>query len=512
MFDATRRCTKKVSVIHDPIGFRGVASVLLWAQMTSMALFSGQTAHSQIVFEPLQSHAAIDPITPPGMTVGTPYWNHPIETPPVPQSNEELLKRIEQIEKEYSDRLASEGKKKEEDKKKPVIKPRGRLHADANWFHQSQVNRDQLIVKGEDGKTIYDGDIEDGVFMRRARLGFDGSFMENTELRLDFELGAPGHPNLFDGYGNLLSVPFLGTVRMGQFREPFSLEAQTSSNFYTFMERAFNTSFDPSRNWGIMFYNHNSAETITWALGAFRDQTNFYGADATDSGGRAVTGRTTWLPYFNDDNDGDDYWEVGSSYSYRDPRDDRLNYPVKPLNFLSEFRSKGDPIGTPNILHLLNNNVDSVQLFGIETTRTIGPLNLQGEYIATWVDLASQTNLSHGSYVQASYFLTGEHRRWNRAMGTFGPTKVSSPFLSRKGKGFEGSGAWEVAFRWNDINIQGADGIRGISGYARACTAGVNWYLNDNVRMMINASPIQLHKNSLVGDLNVFQTRMDIHF
>jgi phosphate-selective porin OprO/OprP len=183
-----------------------------------------------------------------------------------------------------------------------------------------------------------------------------------------------------------------------------------------------------------MFYNHNSAETITWALGAFRDQTNFYGADATDSGGRAVTGRTTWLPYFNDDNDGDDYWEVGSSYSYRDPRDDRLNYPVKPLNFLSEFRSKGDPIGTPNILNLFNNNVDSVQLFGIETTRTIGPLNLQGEYIATWVDLASQTNLSHCSYVQASYFLTGEHRRWNRAMGTFGPTKVSSPFLARKGK------------------------------------------------------------------------------
>lgn len=469
-----------------------------------------QSVQAQVVIDPLEPRTVIDPVSPPGVSVGTTYWNDASGPAGMPASepitNDELLKRIEQIEKEYSDRLASEKKKKDEDKKKPVIKPRGRLHADANWFHQSPVTRQQLSTNS------FDGDIEDGVFMRRARLGFDGSYRENTEVRLDFELGAPGHPNLFDGYGNLLGVPFLGTVRLGQFREPFSLEAQTSSNFYTFMERAFNTCFDPSRNWGIMFYNHNSAETITWAVGAFRDQTNFYGADASDSGGRAVTTRTTWLPYFDDDNDGDSYWELGASYSFRDPRENRVNCPVKPLNYLYEFRSNDLQISTPNILQLFNNNVDTAQLFGFETTRTIGPLNLQGEYIATLVELANQTNLSHGSYAQASYFLTGEHRRWNRTLGTFGPTKVNSPFLSRSGGGFDGTGAWEVAFRWNDINIQGSDANRGTSGYARGYTAALNWYLNDNVRLMINASPIQLHSKSLIGDLNVFQTRMDIHF
>jgi phosphate-selective porin OprO/OprP len=513
MSKVNQRITNTSIVSEFRIDLGLVLRTVLWCMLFIVGSRLVQSVQAQAVFDPLEPRSVIDPLLPPGVSVGTTYWNdasRPADmSASAPITNDELLKRIEQIEKEYSDRLASEKKKKDEDKKKPVIKPRGRLHTDANWFHQSPVTRQQL---SHPGPPKFEGDIEDGVFMRRARLGFDGSFMENTEVRLDYELGAPGHPNLFDGYGNLLGVPFLGTVRLGQFREPFSLEAQTGSNFYTFMERAFNTSFDPSRNWGIMFYNHNSAETITWAVGAFRDQTNFYGADASDSGGRAVTTRTTWLPYFDDNDDGDNYWEIGASYSFRDPRENRVNYPVKPLNYLYEFRSNDTQISAPNILQLFNNNVDSVQLFGFETTRTIGPWNLQGEYIATLVELADQTNLSHGSYAQASYFLTGEHRRWNRTLGTFGPTKVNSPFLSRSGGGFDGSGAWEVAFRWSDINIQGSETNRGISGYARGFTAALNWYLNDNVRLMINASPIQLHSKSLVGDLNVFQTRMDIHF
>lgn len=417
------------------------------------------------------------------------------------ESEDVLTNRIKQVEQELAKHLESEKKKKEEDKKKPLIKPRGRLHSDANWFYQSANNR--LQIK----------DIDDGVFARRARLGFDASFMESTEVRLDYEMGAPGHPSLFDAYGNLLHVPYLGTMRMGQFREPFSLEAQTSSNFYTFMERAYNTSFDPSRNWGVMFYNHNSAETLTWALGAFRDQTNFFGADVTDSGGRAATGRMTWLPYYNEEDDGDDYWEIGSSYSYRDPKNDRVNYPVKPLNFLLETgRNNSDTFNIPNILQLENRNAESVQLYGLETTRTLGALNLQAEYIALLMQVSGASYYSHGSYAQASYFLTGEHRRWNRTSGTFAPTKVSNPFLTRQGKGFQGSGAWEIAFRWCDINIQGTQGGNAILGYSSATTAGLNWYLNENVRMMFNASPIQLHSQSLVGSMNVFNMRLDMHF
>ena len=417
------------------------------------------------------------------------------------ETEDALANRIKQVEQDLAKHLESEKKKKEEDKKKPLIKPRGRLHSDANWFHQSGNNRLQI------------NDIDDGVYARRARLGFDGSFMESTEVRLDYEMGAPGHPSLFDAYGNLLHVPFFGTMRMGQFREPFSLEAQTSSNFYTFMERAYNTSFDPSRNWGVMFYNHNSAETLTWAVGAFRDQTNFFGADVTDSGGRAFTGRMTWLAHYSEENDGDDFWEIGSSYSYRDPKNDRVNYPVKPLNFLLETgRNSNDTFNVPNILQLENRNAESVQLYGLETTRTLGALNLQAEYIALVMDLPGASYYSHGSYAQASYFLTGEHRRWNRSLGTFAPTKVSNPFLTRQGKGFQGTGAWEIALRWCDINIQGTPGGNAILGYSSATTAGLNWYLNENVRMMFNASPIQLHSQSLVGAINVFNMRLDMHF
>jgi len=300
---------------------------------------------------------------------------------------------------------------------------------------------------------------------------------------------------------------------MGQFRAPFRLEAQTSSNFYTFMERAYNTAFDPSRNWGLMFYNHDDAERLTWALGAFRDNTNPFGADAEDSGGRAVTGRSTWLPHFSDENDGDNYWAVGSSYSYRDPRNDRVRYGVKPLNFLAEAEnSRATRFETPNILVADIRNVDSAQIFGLETTRTIGPLNLQAEYIGYQADQGTESYYSHGSYAQASYFLTGEHRRWNRQLGTFAPTKVDNPFLSSKGKGFQGTGAWEIAVRWCDINVQNDTNPLARPGYSRAFTTGLNWYLNDNVRMMVNASLNHLYRDSIESDLNVFHSRLDIHF
>jgi phosphate-selective porin OprO/OprP len=420
-------------------------------------------------------------------------------------TEENLAKRIEALEQELKDYVANEKQSKEQDKSKPVIKPRGRLHSDANWFHQSPLNRSQL------------GNAEDGVFARRARLGFDGYFMDTAEVRLDFEMGAIGHPNLFDAYGNLLSVPYLGTVRLGHFREPFSLEAQTSSNYYTFMERAYNTSFDPSRNWGIMFYNHNDCETLTWALGAFRDQSNPFGADVGDAGGRAVTGRSTWLPYFSDERDGDNYWAIGSSFSYRSPKNDRVRYGVKPLNFLLEAEvGRIVQFESPNILSAAIENVDSVQLYGVETTRTIGPLNLQAEYIGYQADAEQESFYSYGSYAQASYFLTGEHRRWNRELGTFAPTKVTTPFLSNKGQGFQGTGAWEIALRWCDISIASPASnnpdSRSQPGYSRAYTAGLNWYLNDNVRMMANASLNHLYRNDIESDLNVFHTRLDIHF
>ena len=105
---------------------------------------------------------------------------------------------------------------------------------------------------------------------------------------------------------------------------------------------------------------------------------------------------------------------------------------------------------------------------------------IAGEYyynILTMESGADPVNFS-GFYVQSAYLLTGENHPWNYREGEF--TKVKA-----KNK----SGAWEVAARYSYINLNDFDqGIRG--GQKGQITVGINYYVTNNVKFMINYSYI----------------------
>lgn len=421
----------------------------------------------------------------------------------------DLEKRIKALEEELKKTKAAETKKKDEDAVKPSVKPRGRMHTDANWFHQSAANR--LAV----------GDIQDGTYFRRARLGFDAKAFEVTEYRLDFEMASGGgRPSLFDAYGRITNLPVVGNLTIGHFREPFSLEAQTSSNWYTFLERGLNTTFDPSRNWGVMIHDHNETQDLTWAMGVFREGSDNFGDDIGDSGERAFTTRTTWLPFYDEGSEGRYFFELGASYSYRDPdnsfvggpggaENSIVSYSGRPENNLNE-----DGIGrAPNFVAVSVPNAVDVQLLGLETSWNLGALNLQSEYVASYVDrFGLDPVLFHGTYVQASYFLTGEARQWDRKLGTFGRAQVFEPFFRVKTKDgcCTSRGAWELTARWNYLDLSDRN-LNG--GYLEASTLGLNWYLNSYVRMMFNYSLNDLHDfTDGRSDAQSFSYRLDVHF
>ena len=50
-------------------------------------------------------------------------------------------------------------------------------------------------------------------------------------------------------------------VRLGHYREPFSLEGGTSANFYAFMERSPINDLDPARSWGVSLFNDQLNDT-----------------------------------------------------------------------------------------------------------------------------------------------------------------------------------------------------------------------------------------------------------
>lgn len=423
-----------------------------------------------------------------------------------------LTERLDALETELATLRAAAKPDRAEDATQPSVQARGRIHTDANWFHQGAANRAAV------------GDLQDGTYFRRARLGFDADAFEITEYRLDFEMGSGGgRPSLFDAYGRVTNLPLLGNLQLGHFREPFSLEAQTSSNWYTFLERALNNTFDPSRNWGLMAFDHNAAETVTWAVGVFRTGSDEFGDDVGDSGERAVTGRVTWLPFYDQPSQGRSFLATGFSYSYRDPDKQFLPAPGDPEEAIVEY--EGRPLNNlneddvwemPSFISVNFPDANDVQLIGWEASWNLGSLNVQSEFIGSLVDRAGAPDaFLHGSYVQASYFLTGESRQWNRRLGTFDQAEVFEPFFRvRTAKqGIQtGSGAWEVALRWSDLNLNDASaGIRG--GYLDALTVGLNWYLHAYMRIMFNYSHVDLH-DPVDGrsDAQVFHTRLDVHF
>ena len=98
-----------------------------------------------------------------------------------------------------------------------------------------------------------------------------------------------------------------------------------------------------------------------------------------------------------------------------------------------------------------------------------------------------------GRLLQTSYFLTGEHRGYDRRFGTFDRPKVANNFNPKNCGDGEGSdagcdtsagwGAWEVGYRFSYLDLND-NGIAG--GLMRQHTLGVNWYFNDNFKLQAN--------------------------
>ncbi len=59
-------------------------------------------------------------------------------------------------------------------------------------------------------------------------------------------------------------------LRVGHFKEPFSLQFQNSSNFISFNERSVLEVFDPGRNSGIMLNGNFLIRDSTYAIAFMR--------------------------------------------------------------------------------------------------------------------------------------------------------------------------------------------------------------------------------------------------
>jgi phosphate-selective porin OprO/OprP len=361
-----------------------------------------------------------------------------------------------------------------------------------------QVQADQILFSQDPVSRAAVGDLQDGAQFRRLRIGARGTAWRQLEYSLGVDFALANQPSYLDNFIEAGELPWVQNVRFGHFFEPFSLERVTRNINNTFLERSLVDTFAPARNTGVMAFGWAENERATWQIGTFRSNSDNTGNDSFDSG-QALTMRGTWLPFFDEAGDGRRYLHLGAAYSYRNAAQNQVRFRNTPEIRKQQPANIFGPVGPPSPSNYQNGvpspfapifvdtgNIpaNDFQIFDPEFALILGPLSLQSEYAFALVDQIGGPNLFFNGYMaQVSWFLTGEHRPYDRQAGIHTRMRVNDEFFRTTPGGATGIGAWEIAARYssitlNDENIQGNN----LTDF----TIGLNWYLNPYTRAKFN--------------------------
>ena len=182
--------------------------------------------------------------------------------PPVPAPSPEPAKAEDADAKEEKKEEQKDAQKEEAKSEKseyPTFKTTGFLQLDTGYYSQDQNNI----------ATV--GDAQDGTGFRRARLAVQGKVAEFTNYQIEVDFATAGRPSFFDNYLEQGNIPVLGTVRAGQYLQPFSVDAMSGFRNLPFLERSLPfLAFVPFRRVGIMASNSSDDELTNWAYSVFR--------------------------------------------------------------------------------------------------------------------------------------------------------------------------------------------------------------------------------------------------
>lgn len=324
------------------------------------------------------------------------------------------------------------------------FQPFGRIHADYGFFDDDSVDQ------------------PNGAEFRRIRLGMKGALSESIGYKIEVDF-ADNEASVEDGFISYKVFP--STVfRIGNYRPAASLEELTSSNHMPFIERAAPTgAFTTGRILGL----EGAYRSDDWSfnLGIFNDDV---ASDNGDDEAFAVTGRVTYLPYYNDDS----VVHLGVSGTYREP--DRANDQF-------EFDASAEnALQTVDSVAVTVNDAKHASVYGFEAGAAWNSLYLQGEYFI--VDIETETAgdpTFQGGYIQGSWVPTGETKSYSKSKRTFTRLTPSKPFDLNKGDW----GAFELGARYSRTDLTD-DGFTG--GTLDAYTFAANWYLHKHARLMAN--------------------------
>ncbi len=356
--------------------------------------------------------------------------------------------------------------------------------------------------------------LDDGVNARRARIGVLGKFLGdwNYTLFYDFAGSSDGFAGTASADGTKVGFlpggglsgieraylsytgvkPFGGQLAIegGYMKVPYTLDDSASSNDTLFLERASSVVIATD----IAAGNKRSAFGGRWYNDVF-----WAGAYATGPTTGAIHSASSTNPDGTTEQLGATARVAGQVVSGNDyslhlgadaefliipPHNLVDNSFTLTLSDRPELRIDPTVIITTDAM----SGVSSAQVYSAEAAATYGPLFFQGEYF--WYNVA-RNNLPglpslqfNGGYAQASFVLTGETHHYIASEAAYGGIIPANPFSLWGG----GWGAWEIAGRVSTMNLNDQLGTtNGVAGGQQTIyTAGLNWYVNGNVRFMFD--------------------------
>ncbi|MBF0477871.1 MAG: hypothetical protein HQL26_00145 [Candidatus Omnitrophica bacterium] len=371
------------------------------------------------------------------------------------------------------------------------LKIGGYVQADARFFANNGNTKELL------GTT-------DTFYARTVRLVFQGTVSKYFDFYIAPEFGS-STISLPDAYAEWRINPAF-KIRGGKFKAPFGYDRLESTPALIFAEPALVENLAPNRDLGFQLSGDLWKSTLSYALAVTNGVQDAGGTSTVKdtNNGKEIGGRIVVQPFSNTDLLSLRKLGVAGAFSYGHKEETLSASPAYVTAGQSTFYSlTGTASGaqsrySPQIFYYFNS------------------LGFWSEYMSSQEQLVKTTKKqkirNDGWQVAASYVLTGED-------ASYKGVTPKHPFDLSKGQW----GAFEIAGRYSSLDIDNkvfdsnltSTLITTSAAAAGAWTAGLNWYINNNVKFVLNYEQTKFKGGAVNGSRlteNLILSRLQLAF
>ncbi len=367
----------------------------------------------------------------------------------------------------------------------------------------------------------------DAFLIRRARPILEGTVYRDFDFYFQPDFGpvnssaTPANsvsPTIYDAFVNYRLIPEL-QLQAGKFKAPVGLEHLQSDTFLEFNERGFVYDLSPDRDIGAELHGSLWGGALTYAAGIFNGVGDLQGSgfNTPVDNYKSFDARIFAQPFKNSKVEALGGLGFGLAGTYGN---EQLGA-AGSQNLAAGYKTDGQ-----QTFFSYNSTVTSgghAWHLNPELSYYYGPFSLLAEYVISDQQLVSSTakpvtpRIDAGNtawQIQGTWVLTGEN-------ATYTGVKPKNPLDPLHGGGW---GAWELAARYEQLSVDKNVFTYGYEnpGSARDASAfsvGVNWYLNNNIKFMLDYAHTTFGSvapgSSVVvtkGDENVILSRLQLAF